>query len=244
MLSTFVHVVKHDGFLGLYYGLSASMLRELTYSTTRFAAYEELKSYFTTSSSPPGLPALIAMGCISGFLGGLAGNPADVLNIRMLSDAALPPERRRNYRHAFHGLAQVVRTEGAGSLYRGFWPNSARAVLITASQLASYDTFKRLCIDKAGMSDNLTTHFSASFMAGFVATTVCSPVDVLKTRVMSASTSESGATGLLREICRKEGITWVFRGWVPSFTRLGPHTIATFLFLEEYKKIYRMLKGI
>jgi dicarboxylate transporter 10 len=117
---------------------------------------------------------------------------------------------------------------------------------MTVSQLASYDTFKRLCIDKAGMSDSLTTHLSASFMAGFVATTVCSPVDVLKTRIMSASTSESGdsLTGLLREIYRKEGITWVFRGWVPSFMRLGPHTIATFLFLEEHKKIYRMLKGI
>ncbi|OXV11429.1 hypothetical protein Egran_00811 [Elaphomyces granulatus] len=246
MLSTFVHVVKHDGFLGLYSGLSASILRQLTYSTTRFGAYEELKSYFTTSSSPPGLPTLIAMGCISGFLGGLVGNPADVLNVRMQSDAALPPEQRRNYRHAFHGLVQMVRSEGAGSLFRGVWPNSARAVLMTVSQLASYDTFKRLCIDKAGMSDNLTTHLSASFMAGFVATTVCSPVDVLKTRIMSASTSESGdsLTGLLREIYRKEGIAWVFRGWVPSFMRLGPHTIATFLFLEEHKKIYRILKGI
>lgn len=222
------------------------MLRQLTYSTTRFGVYEELKSYFTTSSSPPGLPILIAMACISGFLGGLAGNPADVLNVRMQSDAALPPEQRRNYRHAFHGLSQMVRDEGAGSLFRGFWPNSARAVLMTASQLASYDAFKRLCIDKAGMSDNLTTHFSASFMAGFVATTVCSPVDVLKTRIMSASTLESrdSLAELLREIYRKEGITWVFRGWVPSFTRLGPHTIATFLFLEEHKKIYRMLRGI
>lgn len=218
----------------------------MTYSTTRFGIYEELKSRFTSSSSPPGPFTLVAMASTSGFLGGIAGNPADVLNVRMQSDAALPAAKRRNYKHAVDGLIQMTRAEGPASLFRGVWPNSTRAVLMTASQLASYDTFKRLCMDKAGMSDNLTTHFTASFLAGFVATTVCSPVDVIKTRIMSASAAEGGRSilGLLRDIYRKEGLTWAFRGWVPSFIRLGPHTIATFIFLEEHKKIYRMVKGI
>jgi len=39
-------------------------------------------------------------------------------------------------------------------------------------------------------------------------------------------------------------VGWMFRGWVPSFIRLGPHTVATFLFLEQHKKMYRKLKGI
>ncbi|OJJ32419.1 hypothetical protein ASPWEDRAFT_663394 [Aspergillus wentii DTO 134E9] len=247
MVGTFGYILKNDGFFGLYGGLSAALLRQITYSTTRFGIYEELKSQFTSSSSPPGTLTLIAMASTSGFIGGIAGNPADVLNVRMQSDAALPIEKRRNYKHAFHGLVQMTRDEGAASLFRGVWPNSTRAVLMTTSQLATYDTFKRICIDKAGMSDNLTTHFTASFMAGFVATTACSPVDVIKTRVMSASSAESSGhslLGLLKDITRKEGLKWVFRGWVPSFIRLGPHTIATFLFLEEHKKIYRKLKGV
>lgn len=187
------------------------------------------------------------MASASGFIGGVAGNPADVLNVRMQSDAALPPAQRRNYRHAFHGLVQMTKTEGFGALFRGVWPNSTRAVLMTASQLASYDVFKRMCMEKAGMKDNLSTHFTASFLAGFVATTACSPVDVIKTRVMSASHAPGSSQSmlvLLRDICRKEGLAWTFRGWVPSFIRLGPHTIATFLFLEEHKKLYRKLKGI
>jgi dicarboxylate transporter 10 len=79
-------------------------------------------------------------------------------------------------------------------------------------------------------------------MAGFVATTVCSPVDVIKTRVMSAKTQE-GIVPLVRRITAQEGLMWVFKGWVPSFVRLGPHTIATFIFLEQHKKIYRRLHG-
>lgn len=185
------------------------------------------------------------MGCFSGFLGGLAGNPADVINVRMQNDAALPPEQRRNYRHAFDGLVRMVREEGPASLFRGVWPNSTRAVLMTASQLVSYDSFKRICLDVFGMPDTITTHFVSSMLAGFVATTVCSPVDVIKTRVMSASPAESrsGIVALIRDVSRKEGFMWMFRGWVPSFIRLGPHTIATFVFLEQHKKIYRMLVG-
>ncbi|PLB40201.1 putative mitochondrial dicarboxylate carrier [Aspergillus candidus] len=247
MLGMFGHVVKNDGLLGLYSGLSASLLRQLTYSTTRFGIYEELKSRFTSPDHPVGFLTLVGMASASGFIGGIAGNPADVINVRMQHDAALPLEQRRNYRHAIHGIMQMTRTEGPASLFRGVWPNSTRAVLMTASQLASYDVFKRMCINKAGMSDNLSTHFTASFLAGFVATTVCSPVDVIKTRVMSASPAESrghNTLGLLREISRKEGFAWAFRGWVPSFIRLGPHTIATFIFLEEHKKLYRMLKGV
>ncbi|KAI9368452.1 mitochondrial carrier domain-containing protein [Aspergillus egyptiacus] len=247
MVGTFAHILKNNGVFGLYNGLSAALLRQLTYSTTRFGIYEELKSRFTSPSSPPGFLTLLGMACTSGIIGGVAGNPADVLNVRMQSDAALPPAQRRNYRHAFHGLVQMTRTEGVPSLFRGVVPNSTRAVLMTSSQLVSYDIFKRMCLEKLGMSDSLITHFTASLMAGFVATTVCSPVDVVKTRIMSASPTESrghGIVGLLREITRKEGFAWAFRGWVPSFIRLGPHTIATFVFLEEHKKFYRYLKGI
>lgn len=224
------------------------MLRQITYSTTRFGIYEELKSRVSSpDAGAPSMLTLVGIACASGFIGGWAGNPADVMNVRMQHDASLPPAQRRNYKNAFHGIAQMFRTEGFSSLFRGVWPNSTRAILMTASQLASYDTFKRMCMEKLGMADNLGTHFTASFMAGFVATTVCSPVDVVKTRIMTASHADGkghSIIGLLREICRKEGLGWTFRGWVPSFIRLGPHTIATFLFLEEHKKLYRKLKGI
>ncbi|KAF9639745.1 putative mitochondrial dicarboxylate carrier protein [Lasiodiplodia theobromae] len=244
MLQMFVHVAKTDGVTGLYRGLSASLLRQITYSTTRFGIYEQLKTSMTTPTSTPSMPTLIALSSASGFLGGIVGNPADVLNVRMQHDAALPPANRRNYKNAIDGLIRMTREEGAKSLFRGVWPNSMRAVLMTASQLASYDGFKRMILEYTPLKDGLGTHFAASFAAGFVATTVCSPVDVIKTRVMSAHGESKSLAKLLVDINRIEGFGWMFRGWVPSFIRLGPHTIATFLFLEQHKKIYRKLKGI
>ena len=185
---------------------------------------------------------MVAIASASGLLGGIAGNPADVLNVRMQHDAALPPSERRNYKNAVDGLVRMTKDEGIRSLFRGIWPNSVRALLMTASQLASYDGFKDAILTHTRLDDNLGTHFTASFLAGFVATTICSPVDVIKTRLMSAKHSE-GLLTMLARIYRREGLSWVFRGWVPSFIRLGPHTIATFLFLEQHKRLYRQLRG-
>ena len=182
------------------------------------------------------------MSSLSGFLGGIVGNPADILNVRMQNDAALPANERRKYKHAIDGLIRMVREEGVVSLFRGVWPNSTRALLMTASQLATYDVFKKELLERTNMKDDLKTHFTASLMAGFVATTVCSPVDVIKTRIMSAKTKES-IYQLVTKITASEGFMWIFKGWLPSFVRLGPHTIATFMFLEQHKKLYRRWKG-
>jgi len=223
MTSTFVQIIKNNGPTGLYAGLSASLLRQLTYSTVRFGVYEDLKARATKRANgrQPSFPVLVALASTSGFLGGVIGNAADVLNVRMQHDAVLPPAERRNYRHALDGLVKMARHEGVGSWFRGVWPNSMRAAVMTASQLASYDSFKRTLILYTPMGDTLTTHFSASFLAGVAAATITSPIDVIKTRVMSAATKQ-GVVSVLADIYRAEGLGWMFRGWVPSFLRLGP----------------------
>ena len=80
------------------------------------------------------------------------------------------------------GMGQMVREEGPSSLMRGATPNVFRAILMNASQLASYDFFKSELLKTKYFEDNIYCHFTASFAAGTVATTVCSPADVLKVR--------------------------------------------------------------
>lgn len=183
---------------------------------------------------------LILMSSTSGALGGVAGNPGDILNVRMQSDKSLPPEKQRNYKNAIDGLIRMTREEGIGSLFRGVGPNSARALLMTSSQLASYDGFKQLFLNKFGMQDSIGTHFLSSFLAGFVATSICNPVDVIKTRIMNAGAKQS-LIDILRRAQQKEGLFWMYRGWTPSFMRLGPQTIFTMIFLEQHKKFYRKM---
>ena len=58
----------------------------------------------------------------------------------------------------------MIRDEGPGSLTRGMTPNVIRAILMNASQLASYDWFKAELI-RSGFKDGIGCHFLASFAA-------------------------------------------------------------------------------
>jgi dicarboxylate transporter 10 len=164
---------------------------------------------------------LIAAASCSGFAGGIAGNFADVLNVRMQNDAVLPVHARRNYKHVFDGLVRMTREEGVGSWFRGWLANSSRAAAQTAGQLASYDTIKRQMMRVLDVEDTMGLQASASFLAGAIAATVTNPIDVVKTRVMSSSASQ-GIADVVRKMWREDGARWVFKGWVPSFLRIGP----------------------
>ncbi|KAF9585351.1 Mitochondrial dicarboxylate transporter, partial [Lunasporangiospora selenospora] len=46
MIGTMINVARHEGLFALYTGLSASLLRQGTYSTVRFGTYDLLKERF------------------------------------------------------------------------------------------------------------------------------------------------------------------------------------------------------
>lgn len=255
LLSMIYQIITKEGFFKIYSGLTASLLRQATYSTTRFGIYEFLKEQYMesiattggTEQKKPSTAVLLPMSMIAGALGGLVGNPSDVVNIRMQNDSTLPINQRRNYRNAFDGIYKICQQEGINSLFRGLTPNLIRGVLMTASQVVTYDIAKSILVDHIHMDPSKkSTHFSASLIAGLVATTVCSPADVVKTRIMNSKGSTGGGSGgdgvngnailILKNAVKHEGIGFMFRGWLPSFIRLGPHTIVTFLVLEQLRK--------
>lgn len=182
----------------------------------RFGLYEDLKR----RAGPRGnFATLVAIASLSGFSGGIAGNFADVLNVRMQNDAALPARQRRNYRHVGDGLLRMTREEGLASWFRGWIPNSTRAAVQTAGQLASYDFLKSLLMEHMSAKDTVSTQLGAAALAGLVAATVTNPIDVIKTRAM---VSRQSVIELLGDAFRTEGVSWMVKGWVPSFLRVGP----------------------
>ena len=99
---------------GVYPGLSASIFRQMTYSLTRFGVYDALKEQFSQGLAPgESLPPwkLAVAASIAGGLGGVAGNPADVVLVRMTGDGNRPPGQRLNYKH----WSVARRVAGAGA---------------------------------------------------------------------------------------------------------------------------------
>ncbi|KAL1196286.1 Mitochondrial uncoupling protein 6 [Cardamine amara subsp. amara] len=139
------HIVKTEGPAALFSGVSATILRQMLYSATRMGIYDFLKRRWTdrlTGNFP--LVTKITAGLIAGAVGSAVGNPADVAMVRMQADGSLPLSRRRNYKSVMDALERIVRHEGVSSLWRGSWLTVNRAMIVTASQFATYDHVKEI----------------------------------------------------------------------------------------------------
>ncbi|KAL3464386.1 mitochondrial carrier domain-containing protein [Aspergillus heterothallicus] len=248
-LGTAARILRSEGIRGLYAGFSAGFTRQLTYGTIRIATYETLKHRFT-SQSPTEAPsplALTLLASFSGFIGAIPGNASDIANIRMQNDASLPAHKRYGYRHVLHAWSSMYGSEGAFFWTKGIFPNAFRCAMMTGCQLGSYDIFKGLFAGMVGKEqrEGVIVHTGASLGAAFVATTVCNPVDVVKTQLMGGGGRERRSVlRVVADLTKSDGLIWVFRGWLPSFVRLGPQTVATLILLEQHKKVYRGLIGV
>ncbi|KAH8362307.1 hypothetical protein KR200_007420 [Drosophila serrata] len=227
MLATARKIIKEQGILAMYNGISASMLRQYTYTLSRFGIYQVGSEMMDTST----MQRKTALAAVAGGLGGFVGAPADLINVRLQNDVKLPEEKRRNYKHAIDGLVRITREEGWRTLYNGSSMTALRGMGMTVGQIAFYEQSKDILVD-LGMPPNMGTYITASIISATAATVLTQPLDVVKTRRMNARAGEY--SGLADVIIKtfKEGPLAFYKGVVPAFARLMPHTVLLFLSLE------------
>lgn len=249
LISSTMTVIRTNGALALYNGLTASLLRQLTYSTTRFAVYELLKQKLATTNSAdnyslPPLHTRMMIASLSGALGGLVGAPADVVNVRMQNDIKLPPLLKRNYRNAFNGFHNIIKKEGVSALFQGSSMSVARSVLISIGQLAMYDQFKYLLSSKLELDgDAISTHIISSIFTSITCTMLTQPLDVLKTRMMNAPKSHRQSIQVaVIDVFYSAGLCGFYKGFMPSMIRLFPQTILVLVFYEQLRLKYGLLR--
>ncbi|KAG2705004.1 hypothetical protein I3760_05G032500 [Carya illinoinensis] len=247
-ISIAARIIQTEGLAAVFSGVSATILRQTLYSTSRMGLYDILKRKWSDSNSGSGnLPLMrkIAAGLIAGGVGAAVGNPADVAMVRMQADGRLPIDQRRNYKSVVDAISQMSKQEGIPSLWRGSALTVNRAMVVTASQLASYDQVKEMILERGVMGDGIGTHVTASFAAGFVAAVASNPIDVIKTRVMNmkvepgAEPPYSGALDCATKTVRAEGIMAFYKGFIPTISRQGPFTVVLFVTLEQVRKLFK-----
>ena len=76
---------KAEGFGGIYRGLSASLLREMTYSSIRFGMYEPIRDKFQkagpTDSNAYRIVTRIGSGLTAGGIAAALCSPTDLLKV-------------------------------------------------------------------------------------------------------------------------------------------------------------------
>ncbi|KOX80465.1 Mitochondrial 2-oxoglutarate/malate carrier protein [Melipona quadrifasciata] len=240
-ISVISSILKNEGVLALYSGLSAGLLRQASYTTTRLGTYEWL-SQLTSKDSQPNFVMKVLIGCTAGCVGAFVG--FFVALIRMTADGRLPIAERRNYKNAFNALARIVKEEGFLALWRGTIPTMGRAMVVNAAQLASYSQSKEMLLNTGYFENNITLHFVSSMISGLVTTAASMPVDIAKTRIQNMKVVDGkpefkGAVDVIIQVCRNEGIFSLWKGFFPYYARLGPHTVLTFIFVEQMRNFYK-----
>jgi len=236
-------VLKNEGITGIYTGLSAGLLRQASYTTTRLGIYTWLFEISSSDGKPPSFLMKASLGMAAGATGAFVGTPAEVALIRMTADGRLPMAERRNYTNVFNALYRITREEGVLTLWRGTIPTMGRAMVVNAAQLASYSQAKQFLLSTPYFSDNIWCHFWASMISGLVTTAASMPVDIAKTRIQNMKTINGvpeykGAFDVLGKVVRNEGFFALWKGFTPYYARLGPHTVLTFIFLERFNAFY------
>lgn len=152
--------------LSLYNGLSASLLREGSYSAIRFGLYDICKEGVAGGLgwSGDGFGAKLVGGLISGMIGACIANPADLVSpntafVReislagVLTETVITPQLKVRMQSASSSpsspaltlrghTSSIIHKEGIRGLYRAVWPTTVRAGILTSSQLGVYDHAK------------------------------------------------------------------------------------------------------
>ncbi|KAI8439833.1 hypothetical protein MSG28_013500 [Choristoneura fumiferana] len=265
-------IVAREGFVSLYTGLSAGLLRQATYTTTRLGVYNILFDWHKerNAGAAPGFGTKTLLGVAAGSIGAFVGTPAEVALIRMTADGRLPADQRRNYKNVADALIRIVREEGVLKLWRGATPTVGRAMVVNAAQLSTYSQVVGPCARSARIAttillanpavkqqclhccvsawrarevfvafvpDGIALHFCASMVSGLVTTIASMPVDIIKTRIQNAAKGQSQLS-VVTNLLRNEGVLSLWKGFLPYYARLGPHTVLTFIFLEQMNAAY------
>jgi len=236
-LATTRQVMMTEGF-GIFAGIEPAILRHFIYSTGRVFIYEYLRSSWRKRNGDveAGFMVKLAMGSVTGGIGQFIASPTDLLKIRMQTD------RQKNNPPIYKGVRHCAKSlyceAGVTGMWRGVGPNVYRAMAVNFGELAIYDIAKRKVMAFTGFPDGVTVHSMAAVISGLTSTLVSCPFDVLKTRMMAGS--HTGFLQCLRDTVMVEGGLALYKGFLPTWARLGPWQ---FIFWVSYERL-RHLTGI
>ena len=238
-------IYKEGGMKRFYIGLDSALLRQATYATLRLGLYFNMTSCLL-EKKPKGQNLAFWEKCfLSLSAGGVAsffGTPFDLALVRVQSDATVPFEQRRHYKHAGDALLRITKEEGISNLWRGATPTVVRAMVINLGMLAPFDECKERTAKFTGGYGSKCNILLASAVSGFLAAFLGLPFDNVKTKLQKQVVGAdgkmpyNGIANCLTKTIANEGLIRLWAGFPTFYFRVAPHTMITWVFSEFLRK--------
>ena len=169
----------------------------------------------------------------------------EVAVVRMSNDKSLPEAQRRNYKNVIDTATRIAKEEGITAFWRGSNPFVFRAMMVGIFQVATLDQFKDLYANQLDQVKNsIPNVFCAAMTSGLIYSMATMPLEVSKNRMANQTRLPDGTlpyTGILQtltKITTQEGVTSLYRGFLPYYMRCGGHTVSMFLFVQLLRDAY------
>ncbi|XP_040187250.1 mitochondrial brown fat uncoupling protein 1 [Rana temporaria] len=242
VFGTISTIIKTEGPKSLYNGLVAGLQRQMSFASIRIGLYDTVKLFYTNGKEKASIVHRIMAGCTTGALAVTIAQPTDVVKVRFQAQVSLRGVKKR-YSGTLNAYKTIAREEGMRGLWKGTFPNVTRNAIVNCTELVTYDLIKEALLNHKLLTDNLPCHFVSAFGAGFCTTVIASPVDVVKTRYMNSPPGQyKSALNCAWTMLTKEGPTAFYKGFVPSFLRLGSWNVVMFVSYEQIKRAMMMSK--
>jgi len=235
-------IIKTEGLGALYKGLSAGIVRQIFYATSRLGIFEVLRDALAKYRKID-FRSRVILGAIAGACSAVISCPAEVTLVRMSNDNALPVAERRGYKNVLNAAFRMATEEGILTFWRGCTPFVQRVILVGICQIATYDQFKEM-YKLLKVPDGFPNVFCSSMSSGLLLSLITMPLETVKNRMafqkkdLYGKLRYTSTLQTLRYIISEESIRALWKGFLPYYSRCGGHTVVMFVAVEKMRVVY------
>ncbi|GAM24392.1 hypothetical protein SAMD00019534_075670 [Acytostelium subglobosum LB1] len=191
----------------------------------------------TGSAASQGIKDSVA-GTVAGAACLFTGHPFDTLRVRLQTSTTKLG--------MIECLKNTVEKEGASALYKGVTSPLFGMMFETAVLFVGYGQMKKLLQKDPNKPLELWQYSLCGASAGFAATFVLTPVELIKCRLQVQTTGPpkyKGTFDCFVKVLKEDGVTGLYRGIIPTLAREIPGNMAFFGVYEGLKRYFRTKTG-
>jgi solute carrier family 25 (mitochondrial oxoglutarate transporter), member 11 len=233
-------MINEHGFLSLYAGIEAGLLRQLFYASSRFGLFELFRDMLHDIRGKTDFASRVGIGAVTGGMAAYISCPMEVCVVRMANDSSLPVDQRRNYTSVIDVASRIIKEEGIMAFWRGSNPFVTRAMMVGVFQVATLDQFQSVFTKYLNVAKgSIENVFCSAMSAGLIYSIATMPLEACKNRMASQKadpiTKElpyKTVIQTLSKVSAEEGFFALYNGFVPYYLRCGGHTVAMFVIIK------------
>ena len=232
MIDCFKTIIRKEGLPSMYKGLAPNLVGVTPEKAIKLAANDLFREKLTLANGELPLPRQMLAGASAGFCQVIATNPMEIVKLRMQLQNLKPVAERLT-------AMQVVNALGFKGMYKGSAVTWCRDIPYSLVFFPLYSELKDYLSDENGHA-GIPSILSAGSIAGASAAFICTPADMIKTRVQAEGNNYKGGVDCFKRTVATEGYTSLFKGSLPRMMVTAPLFGIALLAFELQK---RFIKG-